>query len=95
MDARWKKELIGLIGSARNKEEIGELLSTLLTPAEHDELARRWQIVKRLIEGSTQRKVKEELKVSIATVTRGSRELKYGKGIFQKFYKRLRDKKTR
>jgi len=95
MEARWKKELVGLIGSARNKEEIGELLTALLTPAEHDELARRWQIVRRLIEGATQRKVKEELKVSIATVTRGSRELKYGKGIFQKFYKRLRDKKSR
>lgn len=95
MKADWKKELIELIGSTRNKEELDEILTALLTPLEYEELAKRWQIVKKLIEGVAQRKIKNELNASIATVTRGSREIRYGNGIFKKFYKRLCDKRPR
>ena len=94
MEADWKKELINLIDSSRNKGEMDGLLTALLTPSEYEELAKRWQIVKKLIEGVTQREIKKELNVSIATVTRGSREIQYGNGVFKKFYKRLCDKKS-
>lgn len=93
MEADWKKELVNLITSLRNKKETEELLKALLTPSEYDELAKRWQIVKRLIEGVAQREIKNELNVSIATVTRGSREIQYGSGVFKKFHKRLCGKK--
>ncbi|MBI4124709.1 MAG: transcriptional regulator [Deltaproteobacteria bacterium] len=89
MEDDWKKELIKLIASTRGSKETEALLQALLTPAEYAELAKRWQIVKQLIRGVPQRKVRDKLKASIATVTRGSRELKYGNGVFQKFYKRL------
>lgn len=89
MEPAWKKELIKLIASAKGVGEIETLLQALFTPAEQEELAKRWQIVRQLIEGVSQRKIRDELKVSIATVTRGSRELQYGNGTFQKFYKRL------
>jgi Trp operon repressor len=65
-----------------------------LTPAELKEFIKRWQIVKLLIEKKTQRFVKESVGVSIATVIRGAREVKYGNGIFQKFYSRLYPKNT-
>lgn len=94
METDWKKELISLIDSSRNKEETNELLKALLTPSEYEELAKRWQIVKKLIEGVTQRKIKNELNVSIATVTRGSREIQYGSDVFKRFYKRLHGKKS-
>ena len=86
----WKKELVKLLFSARSKKEVKELLNSLLTPSEYDELAKRWQIVKMLIGDTAQRKIKKELGVSIATVTRGSKELNYGNGVFQRFFKRLR-----
>lgn len=94
MEADWKKELINLIQSSRDKGEIDELLTTLLAPSEYEELAKRWQIVKKLIEGVTQREIKKGLNVSTATITRGSREIQYGNGVFKKFYKRLCDKKS-
>lgn len=89
MDDGWRPELNALIASARNAREAGALLKELLTPAEYDELAMRWQIIRGLIEGETQRAVRDELETSIATVTRGARELKYGNGAFKKFYTRL------
>ncbi|MBI2092249.1 MAG: trp operon repressor [Deltaproteobacteria bacterium] len=94
MEADWKRELIDLIESSHSKGEMNELLTALLTPSEYKELAKRWQIVKKLIEGATQREIRNELKVSIATVTRGSREIQYGNGVFKKFYKRLCDRKS-
>lgn len=81
--------MLELVGSARNRGELKELLSSLLTPQEYEEIVKRWQIVKRLIDGETQRDVRDELNVSIATVTRGAKEVKYGTGIFHRLYDRL------
>ena len=89
MESDWKKELHALMASIKNKKEAEELLTSLLTPMEYDEIVRRWQIIKGLIEGESQRSIRDRLKISIATVTRGSRELKYGNQSLQKFYKRL------
>lgn len=89
MEDGWRKELARLVASARGTQEVDELLKVLLTPAEQEELAKRWQIVKQLIRGMPQREIRDGLSASIATVTRGSRELKYGNGTFQKFYRRL------
>ncbi len=89
MDSDWRSQLNTLIASTKNKGEAGALLRELLSPAEYNELAMRWQIIKGLIAGKSQRTVRDELETSIATVTRGARELKYGKGTFKKFYTRL------
>ena len=59
-----------------------DFLSNLLTPGEVDELALRLQIIKSLKAGISQRQIAKNLNVSIATVSRGSRELKYGKSRF-------------
>ena len=58
------------------------LLDDLLTPAEVEALGERWAIVKLLSAGHSQRKVRDEVGVSITTVSRGSRQLKYGTGGF-------------
>lgn len=82
------QEVCQLIAAARDAREIRELLGALLTPAELEAVAERWQIVCRLVDGQTQRQVRDALGVGIATVERGARELKYGNGAFQKFYER-------
>ena len=89
METEWRNELNRVMKSARSRWELGGLLQQLLTPKEYSELSRRWQIVKLLIEGETQRAVQDKVKVAIATVERGAREVKYGSGIVQKFYRRL------
>ena len=46
-------------------------------------MSERWHIVKRLRAGATQREVAAELGVSVTTVSRGARQLKYGTGGFE------------
>ena len=89
MKDEWGKELNSLFMTAKGSHETRILLQSLLTPQEYEGVAKRWQIVKALIEGRTQRFIRDKFKVAVATVTRGSRELSYGDGTFQKFYKRL------
>lgn len=55
---------------------IENFLYSLLTPAEADEMAKRWALVKELAQGTPQRKIAEELGLSLCKITRGSRELK-------------------
>ncbi len=79
----YKKELTDLFTQVSgNKNLMQEFLQDILTPAEFDDLALRWQIVKKLNKGETHREIAGELKLGISTVTRGSRELRNKKGGF-------------
>lgn len=55
---------------------IESFLYSLLTPAEADEMAKRWALVKELAKGTPQRRIAEDLGLSLCKITRGSRELK-------------------
>lgn len=72
-------ELIDLLLSIKNREEMEDFLLGILTPKELVEIPTRLQIVKRLKKGISQHKVAEELGVGIATVTRGSKEIQLGR----------------
>lgn len=78
MDAKYDKELVKLLSEIANYQTMSAILSNLLTPQEREELALRVQIFKGLIAGDSQRTLAKKLNVSLATVSRGSRELKYG-----------------
>lgn len=73
-------ELLRALSRLDRVEDVALLLADLLTPAEIEAVGERWQIVQRLVAGQSQREVAEELGVSITTVSRGSRQLKYGVG---------------
>lgn len=64
-----------------------EFMEDLLTPAESEDIVTRWQIVKQLSKGTPQREISTKLGVSIAKITRGSRELRNKKGGFWKMLK--------
>lgn len=63
-------------------EAIERLLTDLLSPAELRSLRERWGIVRGLAAGKTQREVRDELGVGIATVSRGAHQLRHGTGGF-------------
>lgn len=82
---KYTEELLDVLQkSAKNKSFLDEFLQDILTPKEYEVLAIRWQIVQLLAEGLTQREITERLKTGIATVTRGSRELRDTNGAFMK-----------
>ncbi|MFA7286386.1 MAG: Trp family transcriptional regulator [Patescibacteria group bacterium] len=74
--------------AARSPELLHEFLRDVLTPAELDEVALRWQIVKRLAAGASHRDIAEELGVGVATIARGARELTNPTGGFWRLLQR-------
>lgn len=73
-------ELFSMLPQLQTPGESESFLRDILTPHEVEQVAERWQIVKRLAEGMPQRQVKDELGVSIEKVTRGAKALKASKG---------------
>jgi TrpR family trp operon transcriptional repressor len=69
-------ELAHLLASTDDPRLVEEVLSALLTPSEAHDLSARWELVKRLDQGETQRQIAKELHLSLCKITRGSRELK-------------------
>jgi TrpR family trp operon transcriptional repressor len=61
------------------KEEMEDFLLGILTPNERQEISRRLEIIRLLLKGLPQAEIAERLGVGVATVTRGSRELKEGR----------------
>ncbi|MFH0979786.1 MAG: Trp family transcriptional regulator [Candidatus Roizmanbacteria bacterium] len=72
-------ELVEVFLKNRSKVEMLEFLKGILTPREIEELTTRLQIVKLLKKGLPHQEIARRLKVGVATVTRGSRELKMGR----------------
>lgn len=89
----WLTELSELVGSAQNTEEVKLLLQELLSPSELKAICERWQIVRMLLQGKTQREVRDQLNCAIATVSRGARALQVGRGAFKQHYQRLHGEK--
>lgn len=78
-------ELIEIMASIENEEDMGRLFGEIFTERERSDLALRWQLLKELHKGSTQRHIAATHKISLCKITRGSRLLKDK----QSFIKRL------
>ena len=89
MNNNYVNALAEVIASIEDKRMAKEFLENILTPSELNEISMRLQIVKMLNVGISHRDVAKTLGVSIGTVSRGSRELKYGKKGFEKVLKYL------
>ena len=87
MNLKYRQELINLLANIKNSKLMSEFIKDILTPTEFEEIIIRWQIIKQLSKGVSQREIAKNLKVSIATITRGSRELRDKKGGFWKVLK--------
>lgn len=72
---------------ARTGDEalIKGFLECLLTKNELDEITSRWELVKLIDAGMSQRKIAQKLGLSLCKITRGSKELKKEGSAFAKF----------
>ncbi len=82
-------DLVSVLADLREPTEIAALVEDLLTPAEVSNIAERWELVKLLAGGMSQRAVAAALGAGVATVSRGARILKYGVGGFSSAFDRL------
>ncbi len=77
------RELIDLFAQTEDRKQMEVLFREIFTPSEIDTLTLRWQLLKDLYEGKTQRKIAAEHKISLCKITRGSKLLK-AKGSYLK-----------
>ena len=88
--SEYKYELVEIFSKIHgDRGFMAEFLKDMLTPAEFETIALRWQIVKKLNRGETHRSIAGDLGLGISTVTRGSRELRNKNGGFHLMFKKL------
>lgn len=85
------KELIDIFTHTNDPQEMEVLFQEIFTPNEISTLTLRWQLLKDLYEGKTQRKIAAEHKISLCKITRGSKILKtrgsYLKKVLDRIYR--------
>jgi TrpR family trp operon transcriptional repressor len=70
------QELISVFTRTDDPSSMETLFREIFTPSEIDTLTLRWQLLKDLYEGKTQRKIAADHKISLCKITRGSKLLK-------------------
>jgi TrpR family trp operon transcriptional repressor len=70
------RELAEVFAHLNDKRMITGFLRELLSESEQKRLSLRWELLKLLEKGESQRVISKKLGVSLCKITRGSRELK-------------------
>lgn len=78
-------DLANFISNLKDKEEVENFMSEILTPIELETLSKRWCILNLLVKGKTQRDISQDLQVSLCKVTRGAKILKNKNSIAVKY----------
>ena len=78
------KEISQILAELDDARSIEDFLLSILTDNETKNLASRWEIVKRIDQGISQRKIASDLHLSLCKITRGSRVLKESNSILKK-----------
>ena len=76
VDERVFERVAGILASIESSKEMRMFLKELLTPGDVLDITLRWRLLERLSEGVTQRRIAEELRISLCKITRGSKILK-------------------
>ncbi len=77
-------ELIKVFADISEPEEMAALFRELFTPREIEDFYLRWELLKDLFKGDTQRNIAARHKISLCKITRGSRILKNNNSIILK-----------
>ncbi len=78
------RELARILAEIEDAALIEDFLVSILTPNEIKEVSSRWELVKMLERGDSQRHIAQELGMSLCKITRGSKELKKENSAFKK-----------
>jgi len=81
LDKESLTEVVKIFQLLNKEKDIENFMFDIFTDAELITLSKRWQILKLLSEGKSQRAVAKELNVGLCKVTRGAKILKNKKSI--------------
>jgi TrpR family trp operon transcriptional repressor len=77
-------ELSEIIFKLQNQDDVKKFLTEILTPKELSDITLRWQLLKDLNNGKTQRAIASNYGISLCKITRGSKILKNNESIITK-----------
>jgi len=77
-------EICSLLAGINNQKLIYDFFGCLFTPSELQDFANRWNLVKELDAGTTQREIAKKYNMSLCNITRGSKEMKKEDSAFKK-----------
>ncbi|MCR5218248.1 Trp family transcriptional regulator [Treponema sp.] len=78
------KEICSLLADIQDENLIFDFFGCLFTKAELKDFSNRWNLVKELDAGTTQREIARKFGMSLCNITRGSREMKKEDSAFMK-----------
>ncbi len=79
------REISAVLAEVKDPDLIHRFFYCILTEYEIGEVASRWELVKLIDAGMSQRKIAERLGLSLCKITRGSKELKKENSAFKTF----------
>ena len=85
-------EICSVLCEIQDSEQMKYFLDEILTPAERDDLALRWQLMEMLQDGIPQRHIASELGISLCKITRGAKILKNDQSISKRYLESRREK---
>jgi TrpR family trp operon transcriptional repressor len=78
------KEITRILSEITDPEDIERFLIEIMTENERKDLSLRWDLMRKLHDGISQRAISAELGISLCKITRGSKILKSGDSIITK-----------
>ena len=70
------QDLAKVFANIRDEQEMASFLQEILTPGEIRTLSMRWELLKDLFAGETQRHIAAKHRISLCKITRGSKILR-------------------
>lgn len=77
-------EICNSVSRLPNIEEVEAFFREILSEKELEDLQLRWELMKRLKKGESQRNIAKELHISLCKITRGAKILKQPNGIIRR-----------
>lgn len=87
------QELMSVFANLKDTGEMTLFFQEILTPKEIEAVTLRWQLLKELHNGKTQRSIATQHKLSLCKITRGSKLLKQNNSITKKILDTLKERK--
>lgn len=88
-------ELAFALSKMSSPAEISQFLSEICSPAECRSIASRWQLMKLLEQGETQRAIANKLHLSLCKITRGAKYLKDENSVLRREVQKVACKKKK
>ena len=83
------KAIAQVLSKINDQKLIEDFLLSILTKKELEDLSSRWELVKLLDKGISQRKIAKDLHLSLCKITRGSKELKKENSALKRIIKEI------